>query len=53
MAAQKYGILRADLEKNGQVIGANDMLIAATVLAEGGTLVTHNTREFSRITAFC
>ncbi len=27
----------------------NDMLIAATVMAAGGILVTHNTKEFSRI----
>lgn len=48
-AAIEYGMIRASLEKSGKVIGANDMLIAATVLAEGGTLVTHNTKEFSRI----
>jgi tRNA(fMet)-specific endonuclease VapC len=26
-----------------------DTLIAATALASGGTLVTHNTREFRRV----
>ena len=31
------------------MIGNNDMLIAATVLANNGTLVTHNMREFARI----
>ena len=49
MATQKYGVIRANLEKDGHVIGANDMQIAATALAEGGTLVTHNTGEFERI----
>jgi tRNA(fMet)-specific endonuclease VapC len=30
-------------------IGANDLWIACHALAEGATLVTHNTREFERI----
>ena len=44
-----YAIIRADLERRGLIIGANDMIIAATVLSRGGTLITRNTREFSRI----
>ena len=48
-AAECYGRIRADLEAKGQIIGTNDLLIAATVMAENGVLVTHNTREFSRI----
>ena len=36
-------------EAKEQVIGANDLLIAAITMTENGTLVTHNTREFSRI----
>ena len=48
-ASEYYGKIRADLEKKGQVIGANDMLIASIVLSEDGILVTHNTREFRRI----
>ena len=48
-AAECYGRIRADLEAKGQIIGANDLLIAATVMAENGVLVTHNTRELSRI----
>lgn len=47
--AVAYGIIREELSSKGQVIGNNDMLIAATVLANGGILVTHNTDEFSRI----
>lgn len=47
--AEEYGKIRSDLEKIGKPIGSNDLLIAATVLAEGGTLVTHNTKEFSRV----
>lgn len=44
-----YGIIRSELEKKGQIIGPNDLMIAATVLANKGILVTHNVREFSRI----
>jgi tRNA(fMet)-specific endonuclease VapC len=44
-----YGVIRADLERNGQPIGANDLLIAAHALALDLTLVTDNGREFSRI----
>ncbi|MDD7542231.1 MAG: type II toxin-antitoxin system VapC family toxin [Mobiluncus porci] len=48
-AVATYGEIRSDLEKRGETIGANDLVIAATVLGEGGTLVTHNTKEFSRV----
>jgi tRNA(fMet)-specific endonuclease VapC len=48
-AAERYGTLRAALSRAGTVIGPNDMLIAASALARGLTLVTHNTREFSRV----
>ncbi|ODV41700.1 transcriptional regulator [Cupriavidus sp. UYMMa02A] len=44
-----YGKLRADLERRGQLIGANDMLIAAHALAMEAVLVTDNVAEFSRI----
>ncbi len=33
----------------GAPIGPNDMLIAAIALANNLTVVTHNTREFSRV----
>jgi tRNA(fMet)-specific endonuclease VapC len=46
-----YGDLRAHLESTGQVIGTNDMLIAAHALALGRTLVTDNTIEFARVPA--
>lgn len=48
-AAHTYGGLRAALEKEGRTIGPNDMLIAAIALANGLTMVTHNTAEFSRV----
>lgn len=48
-AAEVYGRIRADLEKLGTPIGPNDLLIAAIGLANDVTVVTHNTREFSRV----
>lgn len=48
-AAACYAKIRAQLEKLGLPIGPNDLLIAATVIAEQGILVTNNTKEFSRI----
>lgn len=48
-SAERYAELRADLQRRGQLIGGNDMQIAAIALAHGLILVTHNTREFSRI----
>jgi tRNA(fMet)-specific endonuclease VapC len=50
-ADKQYGRLRAELERQGQVIGANDMLIAAHALAIGAVLVTDNVREFERISS--
>lgn len=49
LAAEIYGRIRSDLEKIGQPIGPNDLLIAAIALAHDLTLVTHNTRKFSRV----
>jgi tRNA(fMet)-specific endonuclease VapC len=50
-AAEEYGKLRAHLAGLGQLIGPNDLMIAAIALANGMTLVTHNTSEFSRVPA--
>lgn len=44
-----YGAIRATLERTGQPIGANDLLIAAHALALNLTLVTDNEREFLRV----
>ncbi len=44
-----YATLRADLERKGQLIGPNDMLIAAHALALDAILVTDNVREFKRV----
>ena len=48
-AAQYYGNLRTHLEKQGTTIGSLDMLIAAHALSIACTLVTKNTKKFSRI----
>jgi len=48
-ATEVYGQLRATLERQGNVIGAMDMLIAAQAKTLGLILVTNNVNEFSRI----
>lgn len=48
-AAQSYGAIRADLARRGELIGNNDLWIAAHAIASGLTLVTSNAMEFQRI----
>lgn len=48
-AAARYGEIRAALEKQGQPIGAMDLLIAAHAVSRHLTLVTNNEREFRRV----
>lgn len=48
-AAEHYAQIRARLKESGTMIGANDLLIAAHALSLGFTLVTNNTREFTRV----
>jgi tRNA(fMet)-specific endonuclease VapC len=45
-----YGRVRAELAEAGTPIGPNDLLIAATALANGSVIVTRNTSEFGRVT---
>ena len=47
--AEMYGMIRADLESSGMVIGTNDLFIAAIAKGYDLILVTHNTNEFARI----
>lgn len=44
-----YGHIRAELERQGQPIGSNDLWIAAQASASKLILVTDNTREFARV----
>ncbi len=44
-----YAELRTRLERAGNPIGPNDMLIAAQALALGLSMVTANTDEFGRV----
>jgi tRNA(fMet)-specific endonuclease VapC len=48
-AADHYGDIRASLQRAGQVIGNNDLWLAAHARSEGWTLVTNNEREFLRV----
>lgn len=48
-AALDYAVIRASLRAAGQMIGANDLLIAAHARSQGLILVTNNMREFGRI----
>ena len=47
--ADEYARVRAHLERQGMPIGGYDYIIAATAIVHGLTVVTHNTREFSRV----
>ncbi|MBN2246617.1 MAG: type II toxin-antitoxin system VapC family toxin [Candidatus Aminicenantes bacterium] len=48
-AAAFYGDIRALLEKQGKLIGSNDLLIAAHALSLDWVLVTNNEKEFKRV----
>jgi tRNA(fMet)-specific endonuclease VapC len=47
--AEKYGLIRAGLERKGLVISERDLQIGAIAMANRLRLVTHNTKEFTRI----
>ncbi|MCF8111921.1 MAG: type II toxin-antitoxin system VapC family toxin [Desulfobacteraceae bacterium] len=48
-AAIAYGEIRASLETQGRIIGANDLLIAAHARHLNAVLVTNNVSEFKRV----
>ena len=48
-AAERSGVIGADLEGRGERIGAYDMLIAGIALARGCVLAMYNVREFGRV----
>jgi tRNA(fMet)-specific endonuclease VapC len=48
-AAEHYADIRADLKKSGQLIGSNDLMIAAHARSLGAIVVTNNVKDFRRI----
>jgi tRNA(fMet)-specific endonuclease VapC len=48
-ASQHYGQIKAALEKKGEIIGENDIHIAAHAVSQGLILVSNNLREFKRV----
>jgi tRNA(fMet)-specific endonuclease VapC len=49
MDAEIYGIIRAELERNGTIIGPYDMQLAAQALRADYVFVTNNVREFKKV----
>lgn len=47
--ARHHARIWAELASKGQIIGGNDLLIAATALSQGYTLATLNIDEFARV----
>jgi tRNA(fMet)-specific endonuclease VapC len=47
--ARAAGTIRAELEAIGKPIGAYDVLLAGQARRRGATLVTANTKEFTRV----
>ena len=48
-AAEHYAEIRADLKKKGQMIGANDLMIAAHARSLHATVITNNVKDFGRV----
>jgi len=48
--AAAYAKIKADLMRRSLKMGPNDLMIAASALALGATLVTNNTKDFARVT---
>ena len=48
-AAEHYADIRADLKKSGQLIGSNDLMIAAHARSLGAIVVTNTVKNFRRI----
>lgn len=49
LVMKRFAQIRGQLRQAGQLIGDFDLVIAATALHYNLTLLTHNTRHFSRI----
>ena len=48
-AASYYVNIRTELEKQGKIIGSNDLFIVAHAISIDAILVTNNTKEFQRV----
>lgn len=48
-ASSFYTSIRSRFETQGKAIGPNDLIIAATVMARDGILITSNVKEFKMI----
>ena len=48
-AAERYGVIRAQLRREGRPIGASDLMIASIALSAGLTLATRTMDEFARV----
>ena len=48
--AEEYAQIRADLTRQGNIIGPNDLIIASIARAHDAVLITNNTNEFNRVT---
>jgi tRNA(fMet)-specific endonuclease VapC len=47
--AEIYGIIRAELEQDGNIIGPYDMQLTAQALRADYIFVTNNIREFKKV----
>ena len=47
--ARAYGQIRSQLEKDGKIIGAMDLLIASQAVSRDLILITNNEKEFIRV----
>lgn len=45
----EYARIRAELEAKGTIVRPNDLIIASTVVAHDGVLVTNDEKEFNRV----
>ena len=48
-AARTYAEIWTQLRTSGQAIGAHDLLIGATAMAHGHSVLTHDLRDFRRV----
>jgi len=48
-AAERFGRVKAGLERDGNILADADLMIAAITLARGASLVTGNPKHYARI----